>query len=168
MTTRSRTVLVALALLLVHRIGTPQEVAVAEDTVITLERTGGCFIVPCPTYKVTIDGRGNVTFDGDNFMIKGRHTGRIPMSSVRAILETAERIRFFELPDRYPIPYPDGTVLVINDAQKTFVTITRGGQTKRVEDVQGAPDTLKQLERELDDAADSKRWITIDGGTPRQ
>jgi hypothetical protein len=68
-----------------------------------------------------------------------------------AILETAARIGFFNMKDEYSA--------FMSDLPTTFVTITREGRTKRIEDYFGAPDGLKELERQIDDAARTNRWI---------
>lgn len=132
----------------------PAAQAIPDDFVIKLERTA-CFGA-CPVYSVTIDARGNVTYDGTRFVrIAGRQTDRIPLSRVAALLETVDRILFFDLEDRYR--------QLITDLPTTFVTVTRDGRSKRVEDYFGAPKTLKDLERQIDDAAGTTRWIG-DGG----
>lgn len=130
-----------------------QPEAIPPDLIIKLERTA-CF-GQCPVYVVSIDAAGNVTFDGTEFVgSKGRQTDRIPASRVAALLATAKRAGFFELRDSYRAP--------ISDLPTTFVTITANGATKRVEDYFGAPQSLKQLEREIDEAAGTRRWIRMD------
>jgi Domain of unknown function (DUF6438) len=58
-----------------------QAVTDPQDVLVKLERTS-CF-GECPVYSVTIDGRGNVTYDGEQFVrVKGRATGRISVSRV--------------------------------------------------------------------------------------
>jgi hypothetical protein len=145
-----------------------QTAAVPDDVVIKLERTA-CF-GECPVYTVTIDARGNVNYDGAKFVrVEGRQTDRIAVSGVAAILATAERIGFFGLRDQYRfIQNPDGTSTSVTDQPTTFVTITRNGQSKKVEDYIGAPDGLKQLERQIDEAARTRRWIFLDGQTLEQ
>jgi hypothetical protein len=145
-----------------------QIAAVPDDVVIKLERTA-CY-GECPVYTVRIDARGNVEFNGARFVrVEGRQTDRIPISSVAAILETADRIGFFGLRDQYrSVQNPDGSSTVVTDLPTTFVTITRGGRTKRVEDYFGAPEGLKQLERQIDEAARTKRWTRLDGPTLEQ
>ena len=135
---------------------------VPDDLVIKLERTS-CF-GECPIYSVTIDAKGNVTFEGTKFVrVEGRQTDRIQTSRVAALLATAERIGFFELRDQYrTIRNPDGTETIVTDLPTAFVTITRRGQSKRVEDYFGAPEALKQLEQQIDDTARTKRWIRLD------
>ena len=136
-----------------------QDPAVPADTTIKLERTA-CFGT-CPVYSVTIDGTGNVIYEGTSHVrVEGRQTDRIPVSRVAALLETAERIGFFDLQDHYQtIRNPDGSVTIVTDLPTTFVTITKDGRSKRVEDYIGAPDGLKQLERQIDEAAGTRRWV---------
>src|SRR3954470_24713117 len=141
---------------------------VADDTVITLERTS-CF-GECPVYSVRLDAAGNVTFDGKaNVRVVGAATGRIPPSRVIALLATAERIKFFELREHYvTIRNRDGSETTVTDLPTTFVSITRGGRTRRVEDYVGAPPALKELEDQIDQAAGTNRWVRIDEPTLRQ
>lgn len=139
-----------------------QTVTVPDDVVIKLERTS-CY-GECPVYTVTIDARGNVIYDGARAVrVEGRQTDRIPLSGVVSILETAERIGFFGLQNQYRfIQNANGSLTEVGDTPDAFVTITRRGQSKRVEDHIGAPDGLKQLERQIDEATRTKRWIRLD------
>ena len=145
-----------------------QTAAAPEAVVVRLERTS-CF-GECPVYSVTIDGRGNVVYEGAKFVrVEGRQTDTIPASRVAAIVATAERIGFFGLRDQYrSIRNPDGTTSSVTDLPTTIVTISRDGKPKRVEDYIGAPEGLKQLEREIDEAARTKRWILLDEATLAQ
>jgi Domain of unknown function (DUF6438) len=136
-----------------------QSTRVPDDLVIKLERTA-CF-GDCPIYEVAVDARGRVTYEGRKFVrVEGRQTARIPVASVAALLETADRIGFFALRDHYrSVRNPDGSETFVTDRPTTFVTITRGGKTKRVEDYYGAPDGLHDLEQQIDEAAGTKRWL---------
>ena len=136
-----------------------QPESVPDDLVIKLERTR-CFGA-CPVYTVSIDAKGDVIYEGIRFVqVQGRATDRIPVARVAALLATADRIGFFELNDQYRTKKnPDGSETIVTDLPTTFVTITSGGRTKRIEDYYGSPDSLKELERQIDDAAGTKRWI---------
>jgi hypothetical protein len=138
------------------------------DFQITLERTA-CF-GSCPVYTVSIDARGAVTYDGTkDVRVSGRQTDRIPAARAAALLEAAERLRFFELRDQYrTVRNADGTETHVTDLPTTFVTIVARGRTKRVEDYYGAPDGLRELERLIDDTANTKRWIRIDAATVQE
>jgi hypothetical protein len=141
---------------------------VPDDFVIKLERTE-CY-GECPVYSVSIDARGNVTYEGTKFVwVLGRQTDRIQVSRVATLLATAERIGFFDLHDNYnTISNPDGTWTFLTDLPTAFVTVTRGGRSKRVRDYLGAPEALKELEHLIDDTAGTKRWIRLDAQTLQQ
>jgi len=136
-----------------------------DDVVIKLERTS-CF-GSCPVYTVTLDARGGVTWLGEKFVrVEGQRTDRVQPSRIAALLTTADRIGFFNLSDRYrTIRNPDGSETMVTDLPTTFVTITRGGRTKRIEDYIGAPPGLKDLEQQIDETARTKRWIRLDAQT---
>ena len=155
----SAAAIAALVLSLVSAFPGLQTGTLPEDVTIALERTS-CF-GDCPIYRVTIDARGNVIYEGRKFVaVSGRRTGRIPVARVAAILATADRIGFFELRDHYrTVRGPDGSETVVTDLPTTIVTITRAGVTKRVEDYYGAPRALQELERQIDEAAGTSQWV---------
>ena len=139
-----------------------QDSDVPPDARISLQRTS-CF-GSCPIYTVTIDARGTVTYEGERFVrVVGRRVAHIDPSAVATLLARAEQIRFFSLRDAYRvIENPDGTTTMVTDLPTKIVTIAAKGRTKRVEDYVGAPDALGELEREIDDAAGTRRWIFLD------
>src|SRR5262245_58326183 len=122
--------------------------AVPDDFFITLSRTS-CF-GPCPIYAVSIDAKGTVKYEGKKFVrVTGVQSDQIPVSSVAELLATVDRIRFFEMDHRYRvIRNTDGTATMVTDLPTTFITVTRGGKTKSIEDYLGAPESLHQLEKE--------------------
>ena len=141
------------------------DVDVPVDARIRLQRTS-C-LGTCPVYTVTVAADGTVNFDGERHVrVVGRQTARIGRSVVARLLASAERIHFFDLRDAYRvIEHPDGTVSGPSDLSTTIVTITVNGRTKRVEDYFGTPDDLAPFEREIDEAAGTKRWIFLDEET---
>lgn len=142
--------------------------AVPDDFVIKLERTS-CYGA-CPVYSVSVDAKGWVTYEGKKFVrVVGRQTDQIPVNRVAELVATVDRIRFFELDNQYRfIRNADGTTTSVTDLPTTLVTVTRGGQTKQIEDYIGAPESLHQLEKAVDEAARTKRWISLDQATLRQ
>ena len=132
---------------------------VPKDFVIKLERTA-CF-GECPVYSVSIDAKGSVTYEGTRFVrVEGRQTDRISISRVAALVEAVDRARFFELDDKYRAD--------VTDNPTTFVTVTRDGRLKRVEDYVIGPKSLRQLEEQIDETARTKRWIRLDEAMLRQ
>src|SRR5262245_33660488 len=142
--------------------------AVPDDFAITLARTS-C-VGACPVYAVSIDAKGTVKYEGKKFVrVTGAQSDQIPVSRVAELLATVDRIRFFELDDRYRvIRNADGTATMVTDLPTTFITVTRGGKTKSIEDYVGAPEALKQFEKQIDEAARTKRWVTVDEPMLRQ
>jgi Domain of unknown function (DUF6438)/Ankyrin repeats (3 copies) len=139
-----------------------QEARVPPDATIRLQRTS-CF-GSCPVYTVTIDARGGVTYEGERFVrVVGRRTARIDTAAVAGLLATAERSGFFQMRDAYRlIDHPDGSRTSVSDLPTTIVAITANGRAKTVEDYLDAPDALAELERAIDAAAGSRRWVFID------
>jgi hypothetical protein len=145
--------------------GAGQGGEIPADTLIRLERTS-C-LGTCPVYTVTIDARGTVTFDGQKHVrAVGRSTARVGPAPVAKLLATVERMQFFDLRNVYKqIENPDGTVTVVSDLPTTIITVTTNGRSKRVESYIGAPDSVAALQREIDEAAGTKRWIFLDEPT---
>jgi len=133
--------------------------AIPDDFLITLARTS-CFGM-CPVYSVTIDAKGRVTYEGKKFVrVEGRQSDQIPVTQVAELMATVQRVGFFELDDEYRVVRnADGTTTMVTDLPTTFVTVTSGGRTKRIQDYFGAPEPLHQLEKQIDEAARTKRWV---------
>ena len=92
---------------------------VPDDFTVTLQRTA-CF-GRCHVYTVTIDARGNVTYEGRTFVrVTGTVTDTVPLTRVRALLAGVERIGFFRLRDDYrTIRNPDGSETVVSTTRWT-------------------------------------------------
>ena len=83
-------------------------------------------------------------------------------SRVAELYEASQRIGVFDLRDQYRIiRAADGSEAVVPDLPGTIVTVTAGGRTKRIEDYFGAPGTLKDLERQVEEIARTNRWVPV-------
>ncbi|HMS03660.1 MAG TPA: DUF6438 domain-containing protein, partial [Gemmatimonadaceae bacterium] len=127
------------------------------DTRFILSRTG-CF-GSCPAYTVTIEGSGEVTWQGEAYVAqRGAARRRIEPSAVTALLDRARAAGFFDLKDVYRADITDGATYT--------VTITHGGLSKTVEDYDGAlvgmPWEVTLLEQAIDRAAGTAKWIGPD------
>lgn len=127
------------------------------DTRVVLSRTG-CF-GSCPAYTVTIEGSGEVTWQGEAYVAqRGAARGSIEPSAVAALLDRARAAGFFDLKDVYRADITDGATYT--------VTITHGGLSKTVEDYDGAlvgmPWEVTLLEQAIDRAARTAQWIGPD------
>lgn len=62
---------------------------------------GACY-GRCPQYTITINGDGNVTFDGkENIKVKGTAESKLEAEEVKQIIEEFEKNFFFDLNDTY-------------------------------------------------------------------
>lgn len=119
---------------------------------IKLERTA-CFGT-CPVYTVTIFSDGRIQYEGKEFVKeKGRRTGAISAREFSELAAKVEQIEFFKLQAAYRAP--------VTDLPTTIVTVTRGRESKRVEDYFGAPKRLHSFEELIERTV--KSWVDLSG-----
>jgi hypothetical protein len=129
-----------------------------EITQIVLERTS-CFGV-CPVYRLTIQRSRKVVWEGKAHVWEvGRETGKISKEGFRQLVAKIEEINFFSLRDRYDGKNADGSGSTVTDLPTRKTSVTRGNQTKTVENYYGGPKGLKQLEDLIDELTNSNQWI---------
>lgn len=121
---------------------------------ISLERTM-CYGT-CPAYTVTIAGDGTVTWHGVRFVkVQGDATAHIPPEKVHALFERFRRAEFFWLFDEY--------VSHVTDLPSQHTSIAFDGRQKTVLDyagqMTGMPEVVSELERAIDDTANTAQWI---------
>ena len=120
---------------------------------IKLERSA-CFGT-CPVYSVTIFSDGRVQYEGKEFVKeKGPRTGAISAREFGELAAKVEQIGFFTLQAAYRAP--------VTDLPTTIVTVTRGPESKRVEDYFGAPQGLHDLEALIEQTF--KPWVDLSSG----
>jgi hypothetical protein len=125
---------------------------------ITLERSV-CFGF-CPDYTVSITGDGQVTYEGRRFVnVTGRQTATIPAADVARLLARFDAAGFNNLRDEYRAQ--------VTDLPTSIITLERNGRTKRVLDYGGTgagmPETVRELQAEIDRTANTGRWVLRDG-----
>jgi hypothetical protein len=121
-----------------------------QGVVITLQRT--VCLGLCPSYSLTIHGDGSVDYFGREFVkVTGEQTGQVSQDKVRELVDEFYRIDFFSLKSSY-----DADIL---DLPTTITSITIDGRTMRVEDRYDAPQALTDLEKRIDEVANSKKWV---------
>jgi hypothetical protein len=120
---------------------------------IKLERSA-CFGT-CPVYSVTIFSDGRVQYEGKEFVKeKGARTGAISAREFSELATKVERIGFLKLQAAYRAP--------VTDLPTTTVTVTRGRESKSVEDYFGAPQGLHDLEALIERTV--KPWVDPSAG----
>ncbi len=130
-------------------------------TMIVLERTT-CFGA-CPVYILTVQSSGRVEFIGTKHVWEtGRQSGRVSRANFARLVKKIEEINFFALKNRYDGKKPDGSGVTVTDLPTRKTSVTRGGQTKTVENYFRGPPGLKELEDLIDEVTKSSIWITGD------
>ncbi|MBL8546784.1 MAG: hypothetical protein JNL81_09975 [Hyphomonadaceae bacterium] len=125
---------------------------------IRLDR-GVCFGF-CPAYTVTINGEGQVRYEGRSFVnAVGERTATIPRGDVAGLVARFDEIGFERLNDAYRAN--------VTDLPTYRVSITRNGRTKTVVDYGGPnvgmPRAVRDLQAEIDRVAGTAQWVLRDG-----
>lgn len=142
----------------------PVETPASEGpVVITLQRTV-CFGF-CPAYTVSIASDGAVTYAGERFVnVQGEQHAQIPAADVARLIARFDAIGFDTLRDEYRAH--------VTDLPTYTVTLTRNGRTKRVVDYGGVsagmPESVRQLQDEIDRVANTARWVLRNGQPVRE
>jgi len=125
---------------------------------ITLSR-GVCFGF-CPDYTVTINGDGQVRYEGRRFVnVVGHRISTIPREDVARLVHRFEEIGFDRLAGAYRAQ--------VTDLPTYVVSITRDGRTKSVVDYggqsAGMPQSVRDLQDEIDRVAATAQWVRRNG-----
>lgn len=136
----------------------PAETPTMSDVEIGLTR-GACYGF-CPVYTVTINGEGEVRYEGRRFVnAVGERTSTIPREDVARLLARFDEIGFSNLRDAYRAE--------VSDLPTYTVRLTRDGQTKTVVDYGGTgagmPQSVRELQTEIDRVAGTAQWVLRDG-----
>lgn len=123
-------------------------------TKITLERTP-CY-GPCPVYRVTVLGTGEVEYFGEACVDKaGTHRWRISRRRLQRLEEAFERANYLHLEDDY-------TEYGVTDAPGCLTSVEYDdGTSKNIVHYHGAPaapDALTELEDEIDRIVGVERY----------
>jgi hypothetical protein len=123
-------------------------------TAVITYRRGACFGT-CPAYTLTINGSTKIaTYKGDLHVAKiGEYEKKISDEQLKSFIEAFEKHHFFQLEDAYTTSAPDHP--------SKFTTYTIDGKSKKIEDIKGAPDDLKELEKMLEDFSESDGWEKV-------
>jgi len=104
----------------------------------------------CPVFELTIYDNGYATFNGKrNTDLQGFYTGQINEVDMKAIIDTAEQINFFEMEAEY-----DGK---ITDIPSAISLINKGGRKQVLNRYQG-PKELRSLEALFDRLVKETQW----------
>lgn len=119
----------------------------------------GCF-GSCPSYLVSIDGKGNIVWSGiDYTVLSGRYRAKIPVGEVQRLVDMFAAANFYSLEDEY--------VARVTDNPSDIIIFSMGGRRKMIIDyvglAVGMPKSVADLEAAIDATAGTERWVR---GTP--
>jgi len=119
-------------------------------TVITLRQTS-C-LGSCPVFSLTIDGNGNVTYVGKQFVkVKGEQKFAISKNEVEELLQAFYALNYFSLKDEYTED--------VRDLPSSITSLKHRGRYKQVINCVGGPIELSALEETLARIAKSRSLI---------
>ena len=131
-----------------------------EPPVVTLERTP-CFGT-CPVYQVAIFRSGAVRFVGKHHVTRqGEAMAEISRARVDSLVRELEAGGYFGFADAYVMDSP-ACGRYATDSPTVITSATAAGRTKTIRHDYGcdaAPQELGRLERVIDEAAGTSRWI---------
>jgi hypothetical protein len=111
----------------------------------------------CPVYSFKVDGKGNATFQGErNVNKEGAWTRTLTPEQTNALFKAFEDANFWQFQDEYTAP--------VTDLPTTYVTFTHKGQSKTVKDYYGSPPELKNLEKLVEEIAETEEGWSRQAG----
>jgi Domain of unknown function (DUF6438) len=109
----------------------------------------------CPVYSLEIFGNGTVVYIGERFVnVTGTQISNISKDKVKELVEEFYNIDYFSLNDTYD-------KIVKTDQPTVTTSINISGAFRSIFDNLGAlaPEGLRTLENEIDEIANSSKWI---------
>lgn len=120
-----------------------------DDIVFSMKKTS-CY-GPCPVYEMKIYKNGFVKLTAEEHLdLKGEFYTKLPGSKVKMLVSKFKEAGFFEMERQY--------TSIIKDLPTTWIYFSNEGRQKRIKDYYGAPDSLRDLEKELSSLLESEDW----------
>ena len=135
---------------------------ITDLSTVSISLTRSACFGSCPGYTVTLSGDGTVRYTGnESVLITGDHIAHISQDAVRELLLQFRKADFFSAKDKY-----QGGMF---DIPSQTITLTIGTHSKTVIDYAGLdvglPLAIRNLEQQIDETADTRRWIKSDSAT---
>lgn len=118
----------------------------------------------CPVYKVKIDGKGNVAYEGkDHVRMTGTQTAVIPREKVDQLVALFMKSNYFSMKPAYKTQ-------TTTDSPTVLIAFVKEDMAKQVEHYLGdssAPPALTELENAIDRAINIGQWTDPPYPTPK-
>ncbi len=120
-----------------------------DDILLSMKKTS-CY-GPCPVYELIIHKNGFVKLTAEEHLdLKGEFYTTLPGSKLRTLISKFKKAGFFEMEGQY--------TSIIKDLPTTWVYFSNEGRQKKIKDYYGAPESLRDLEKELSSLLESEDW----------
>ena len=124
-----------------------------DSLMVRLQRTA-CF-GRCPIYTLSIFQNGTAIYKGEKWVEKeGLFKSRVNKRQLEQIFSKAKEISFYKMKEQYDNAY-------ITDLPSTITTLKTDSGFKIVANRYEGPEELQELERLIDDIANSLEWEQI-------
>lgn len=121
----------------------------ADTLIFSLEKTP-CF-GPCEVYKLEIFSTGLLRFTGiSNHKMIGKYRSELKKSALEEIQAKFRDAGFFSFKNEY--------LGKVSDLPTTYLFFKDGPNEKMIQDYYGAPPTLKELEKIIEDLVVALKW----------
>ena len=125
-----------------------------DSLVVRLQRTA-CF-GRCPIYTLSFYKDGTAIYKGEKWVEKeGLYKSRISKSKLNNIISKAKEVGFYEMDNQYDNEY-------VTDLPSTITTLKGESGFKVVANRYEGPELLLELEKLIDELADSIEWEKIE------
>jgi hypothetical protein len=122
---------------------------ITEDVVISFETTR-CYGT-CPVFSYVIYEDGAARYLGKEYVEKeGEYEATVSPEELEELVEIFDRYKFFDFKDRYTDH--------VSDLPTVYVYFSYDGKKKKVTDYHGAPESLKDMEKEIVEKLRSLKW----------
>ena len=121
-----------------------------QENILLSMKKSGCY-GPCPVYEMKIYKNGFVALTAEEHLdLKGEFYTKLPGSTLKALVTKFKEAGFFEMEDQY--------TSITKDLPTTWIYFTNEGRQKKIKDYDGAPESLRALEKELSSLLESEDW----------
>ncbi|MEO6882854.1 MAG: DUF6438 domain-containing protein [Bacteroidia bacterium] len=124
-----------------------------DSTLIWMSKTP-CFGT-CPVYTIDIHANGKVFFDGTQNVSKiGKFQKQLTKQLVDSLTNIFENAPFWDFKDNYSA--------MMTDIPTTYIRFVHNGKDKKIRDYYNAPQSLRILEKMIQQIANSDDWTKIE------
>ncbi|MBE9509774.1 MAG: hypothetical protein IMY71_02765 [Bacteroidetes bacterium] len=120
-----------------------------DDILLSMKKTS-CY-GPCPVYELKLYKNGFAKLTAEEHLdLQGDFYTKLPGSKVKALVSKFNEAGFFEMEGQY--------TSITKDLPTTWIYFSNEGRQKRIKDYDGAPEILRDLEKELSSLIESENW----------